>query len=89
MTFNVSAWSIRKPVPALVFFVVMLVLGLTAFRSLPIALTPNIDIAVVSVLVTQSGAAPVDAAPATEPASDAKQLPAAVAQTVTIALEGV
>ncbi|WP_158046148.1 efflux RND transporter permease subunit [Skermanella pratensis] len=58
MSLNVSAWSIRSPVPALVFFTVVMLLGIVSFQSLPITRFPNIDVPVVSITVTQSGAAP-------------------------------
>jgi hydrophobe/amphiphile efflux-1 (HAE1) family protein len=58
MRLNVSAWAIRKPIPSLVLFLVLIVLGLVSFRSLPITRFPNIDIPIVTVVITQSGAAP-------------------------------
>ena len=58
MRMNISAWAIRKPVPSLVLFMVLMALGLAAFQSLAITRFPNIDVPVVSVTVTQSGAAP-------------------------------
>ena len=58
MRLNVSAWSIRKPVPAIVLFLVLMVLGLNSFRDLPITRFPNIDIPIVKIDVTQAGAAP-------------------------------
>ncbi|EWY39802.1 ABC transporter permease [Skermanella stibiiresistens SB22] len=58
MSLNISAWSIRSPVPALVFFAVVMLLGIVSFQSLPITRFPNIDVPVVSIAVTQSGAAP-------------------------------
>jgi len=60
MSLNVSAWSIRAPVPALVFFAVVMLLGTVAFQSLPITRFPNIDVPVVAITVTQSGAAPAE-----------------------------
>ena len=60
MALNVSAWSIRSPVPALVFFTVTMLLGIVSFQALPITRFPNIDVPVVSVTVTQSGAAPAE-----------------------------
>ncbi len=60
MSLNVSAWSIRKPVPALVLFAVLLLLGLAAFAKLPVTRFPNIDVPLISVTVTQSGAAPAE-----------------------------
>jgi hydrophobic/amphiphilic exporter-1 (mainly G- bacteria), HAE1 family len=58
MNFNFSAWSIRKPVPAILLFTVLMVLGIMSFRSLPITRFPNIDVPVISITVTQSGASP-------------------------------
>ena len=58
MRLNVSAWSIRKPIPAIVAFAVLTILGLVSFRTMSITRFPNIDIPIVQVLITQSGAAP-------------------------------
>jgi multidrug efflux pump subunit AcrB len=58
MRMNVSAWAIRQPIPSLVLFLILMVLGLMAFRSLPVERFPNIDIPLVSVTITQSGASP-------------------------------
>ncbi|HEX8417588.1 MAG TPA: efflux RND transporter permease subunit, partial [Methylobacterium sp.] len=58
MRLNVSAWAIRKPIPSIVLFVVLTILGIVSFRNLPITRFPNIDLPLVSITVTQSGAAP-------------------------------
>jgi len=58
MNWNISAWSIRTPVPSLVLFMVLMALGYFAFRDLPITKFPNIDLPIVQVRVSQSGAAP-------------------------------
>jgi multidrug efflux pump subunit AcrB len=58
MRLNISAWSIRHPMPSIVLFAVLMVLGVVAFRSLPITKFPNIDVPIVAVTVTQGGAAP-------------------------------
>ena len=58
MRVNVSAWSIRRPMPSILLFVVLSLLGIVAFNSLSITRFPNIDVPVISVTVTQSGAAP-------------------------------
>ncbi len=60
MNFNFSAWSIRNPVPSIVLFMVLCLLGVTSFFNLPITRFPNIDIPLVSVTVTQSGSAPAE-----------------------------
>ena len=59
-TTNISGWSIRKPVPSIVLFAVLLLLGIMSFRSLPVTRFPNIDVPVISVTITQSGAAPAE-----------------------------
>jgi len=58
MRLNISAWSIRSPMPAIVTFLVLVILGTVSFMSLPITRFPNIDIPIVQVSITQSGAAP-------------------------------
>ncbi len=58
MRLNISAWSIRQPIPALVLFAVLMLVGTISFFSLPVTRFPNIDIPIVSITVTQSGAAP-------------------------------
>ena len=55
---NISAWSIRHPVPSLVLFMVLMVLGLTSFQVLPVTRFPNIDVPVIQARIYQSGAAP-------------------------------
>ena len=60
MSFHISAWSIKKPVPTLVMFLVLTVVGLMSFFQLGIDNLPNIDIPIVSVTVTQSGAGPTE-----------------------------
>jgi Cation/multidrug efflux pump len=57
---NFSAWSIRNPIAPLLGFALLLVLGLQAFYTLPITRFPNIDVPVVSITVTQSGASPAE-----------------------------
>ena len=60
MAYNISALAIRRPVPALVLFTVLLVLGTASFFAIPITLAPNVDIPVVSVVIDEAGAAPVE-----------------------------
>jgi hydrophobe/amphiphile efflux-1 (HAE1) family protein len=55
---NVSAWSIRQPIPAILLFVILTALGWFSFKALPITKMPNIDVPFISVAVTQAGAAP-------------------------------
>src|SRR5262245_11982699 len=58
MNWNISAWSIRRPVPSLVLFMVLIALGWVSFAGLPVTRFPNIDVPIVQVRVTQAGAAP-------------------------------
>ena len=60
MNANISAWSIRHPVPSLVLFMVLMVLGVMSFKQLPVTRFPNIDVPIVQVRVYQSGAAPAE-----------------------------
>jgi hydrophobe/amphiphile efflux-1 (HAE1) family protein len=60
MSFNISAWSIKKPVPTLVLFLVLTVVGWMSFINLGIDSNPNIDVPAVSVTVTQPGAGPTE-----------------------------
>jgi multidrug efflux pump subunit AcrB len=56
----ISAWAIRNPIPPIVLFLVLTALGIVSFRGLPITLFPNVDIPIVTVQVTQPGAAPTE-----------------------------
>ncbi|MDX2264947.1 MAG: efflux RND transporter permease subunit [Hyphomicrobiales bacterium] len=58
MRLNISAWSIRQPIPSIVLFIILMILGVMSFRTLPIERFPNIDIPFISVTITQSGASP-------------------------------
>jgi len=55
---KISKWAIENPIPVTVIFVGLLLAGLAAFMGLPIKLLPNTDLPIVTVTVTQSGAAP-------------------------------
>ncbi|UVC07621.1 efflux RND transporter permease subunit [Rhizobium sp. TH2] len=57
---NFSAWSIRNPVAPLLAFFLLTVLGIKSFYDLPITRFPNIDVPIVSVSVSQAGAAPAE-----------------------------
>ena len=60
MALNISAWSIRHPLPSIVFSIILLVLGWISFTKLAITRLPSADIPVVSVAVAQFGAAPAE-----------------------------
>jgi multidrug efflux pump subunit AcrB len=60
MALNISAWSIRHPLPSVVFSIILLVLGWVSFTKLAVTRLPNADIPVISVAVSQFGAAPAE-----------------------------
>ena len=55
---NISAWAIRTPIPSVVMFIVLVILGVLSFRTLPVERFPNIDFPLVSISITQAGASP-------------------------------
>jgi multidrug efflux pump subunit AcrB len=60
MAMNISAWSIRNPLPSVLFSIILLVLGWLSFTKLAVTRLPNADIPVISVAVSQFGAAPAE-----------------------------
>jgi hydrophobe/amphiphile efflux-1 (HAE1) family protein len=57
---NLSAWSIRNPIPPILLFIILLFLGIIAFVRLPINNMPDIAFPAVEVGVSQPGAAPAE-----------------------------
>jgi len=55
---NVSAWAIKKPIPALMIFFVLCVAGIYGFVKLPISRFPDITFPMVTVTVALPGAPP-------------------------------
>jgi hydrophobe/amphiphile efflux-1 (HAE1) family protein len=55
---NASAWAIKNPIPPIIMFMILLFLGVAAFIKLPINNNPDVSFPLVSVFVTQPGAAP-------------------------------
>jgi len=60
VNFNLSTWSIKNPVPVIVLFLVLTLMGAISFVKLGIDESPNIDVPVVTVSVSQLGAAPAE-----------------------------
>ena len=58
MNFNFSAWSIRHPVPPILLFVILTIVGFVSFRNLAIEQFPNIDVPIIAVTVSEQGATP-------------------------------
>jgi multidrug efflux pump subunit AcrB len=55
---NVSAWSIRNPIPAVMLFVLLTLAGLMGFRAMKVQNFPDIDLPTVSVTASLPGTAP-------------------------------
>ena len=60
MTINVSAWAIKNPLATTLLSITLVILGLQSFRNLPITRVPNVDFPIISITVTQFGAAPAE-----------------------------
>ena len=55
---NVSSWSIRNPIPAVLLFVMLTLFGVMSFRAMKIQQFPDVDLPTVTVSATLPGAAP-------------------------------
>jgi multidrug efflux pump subunit AcrB len=55
---NVSAWSIRNPIPAVMLFVMLTLAGLLGFRAMKIQQFPDIDLPTINVTASLPGMAP-------------------------------
>ena len=59
---NVSSWSIRNPIPAILFFVLLTLAGIMAFKAMKIQQFMDIDLPTVTVTASLPGAAPAQRA---------------------------
>jgi multidrug efflux pump subunit AcrB len=55
---NVSSWSIRNPIPAVMLFVMLTFAGMLSFQSMKVQNFPDIELPTVSVSASLPGAAP-------------------------------
>jgi multidrug efflux pump subunit AcrB len=55
---NVSAWSIKNPIPAVMLFVMLTLAGLLAFSSMKVQQFPDLELPTVTVSASLPGAAP-------------------------------
>ncbi|MDQ5942596.1 MAG: hypothetical protein QG572_1412, partial [Pseudomonadota bacterium] len=55
---NVSAWSIRNPIPAILFFVLLTLAGVMSFRAMKVQQFMDIELPTVTVTASLPGAAP-------------------------------
>ena len=55
---NVSSWSIRNPIPGVLLFIMLTLVGLMAFKAMKIQNFPDIDLPTVTVSAALPGASP-------------------------------
>lgn len=55
---NFATWSIRNPIPAILLFALLALAGLWGFNRLPTQDLPDLDLPVITVTLSQPGAAP-------------------------------
>lgn len=58
MKFQLSSWAIRRPIPTILLFLILTIVGLQTFKSLPINANPQVNFPIVTVTVSQPGASP-------------------------------
>jgi multidrug efflux pump subunit AcrB len=56
--FNVSAWSIRNPIPAVMLFILLTLAGMMSFSAMKVQNFPDLDVPTISISATLPGAAP-------------------------------
>src|ERR1700748_2744244 len=56
--FRVSTWGIKTPTPVALLFIALIIAGIGGYLTMPIKRFPEVSFPVISVSVTQSGAAP-------------------------------
>ncbi len=57
---KISAWAIKNPLIPIVFFTILLFVGVISFIRLPINADPDVNFPLVAVIVSQPGAAPTE-----------------------------
>ena len=55
---NVSAWSIKNPIPSLMLFVLLTLAGILSWQSMKVQNFPDLDLPTVTVVASLPGAAP-------------------------------
>ncbi|HNG80288.1 MAG TPA: efflux RND transporter permease subunit, partial [Burkholderiaceae bacterium] len=55
---NVSAWSIRTPIPSVLLFILLTLVGLVSFRAMKVQNMMDVDLPMVTVTATLPGASP-------------------------------
>ena len=57
---NISSWAIRNPIPPIVLFVMLTLLGIVSFMRMGINNNPDVSFPAVTVEISQPGAAPTE-----------------------------
>ncbi|WP_221795264.1 efflux RND transporter permease subunit [Aquisediminimonas sediminicola] len=57
---NISAWSIRNPIPPLVLFVALMAMGISAFLRMDVNQDPDVEFPMAQIMIAQPGAAPTE-----------------------------
>ncbi len=57
---NISSWAIRRPIPIIVLFLLLTLIGIQSFMKLPVNANPRVDFPIVTVSIVQAGAAPAE-----------------------------
>ena len=55
---NVSSWSIKNPIPAVMLFVMLTLAGLYSFNAMKVQNFPDLDVPNITVIASLPGAAP-------------------------------
>ncbi|POO57209.1 efflux RND transporter permease subunit [Agrobacterium rosae] len=58
MNGNISAWAIRNPLPSILLFVALTIIGIYSFMKLPITYFPAVNVPLVTVTIDQAGVKP-------------------------------
>ena len=58
MSLNVSSWSIRNPIPAIMLFVLLTCGGLFGFKSMKVQNFPDFDLPIITISAMMPGASP-------------------------------
>lgn len=56
---NISAWSIKNPIPVILLFIMLTLVGLMSFKTMLVQDAPDIELPMVTVTANLEGAAPV------------------------------
>jgi len=55
---NISTWSIGQPIPSILLFIILMLMGVAGFRALPIQNFPELDLPIVTITAALPGATP-------------------------------